>query len=134
MEGLIPWSGTKDEYKEHIREHRQLFKHFEKKIYGKVSYRSYLHDLDKLILLKFINNVDLVRRIHRYYSAHHLGGISLVRDYKATLIDWFTVSKRKRNPIGSWWVDSKINYDKKAVKVINKFMVKYKIDKKWEEV
>ena len=67
--------------------HRREFRRLEKKLTGKVSLFGLLHDLDKLILMLFLNR-KLVHRIHRKFSLHHVGNVWGKFNAEQAVIDW----------------------------------------------
>lgn len=71
----------------YILKHRKAFISTYKTLYGKVPFYSYLHDLDKIILLCLGFSPDMVSSIHRFYSMHHVEGIRGIA-YKDMIVDW----------------------------------------------
>lgn len=74
----------------HIRytiHHRRAFRDIERKFFGQVSLRGYLHDLDKVLLYP-IFGVKLTNKIHRYFARHHVRRARTGVDYREMVIDW----------------------------------------------
>lgn len=67
--------------------HRKAFRQVEKKLFGRVSLRGYLHDLDKIILYPFLGK-KLTSKIHKNFSHHHLKKAKTYKDFKEMVIDW----------------------------------------------
>lgn len=75
------------QYIEYTLNHRKAFSCVEKELVGKISFRSYFHDLDKLILYHFLPK-KLVTKIYRLFSNHHLNSLNPFKDYISAVIDW----------------------------------------------
>lgn len=67
--------------------HRKAFRTVEKDLFGKVSLRGLLHDLDKLFLYLLFDK-KTVSKIHRKYSRHHERSARTKIDFKQMVIDW----------------------------------------------
>lgn len=67
--------------------HRKAFKQVEKQLFGKISLRGYLHDLDKIILYPFLGK-KLTSKIHNNFARHHLKRAKTYKDFKEMVIDW----------------------------------------------
>lgn len=67
--------------------HRKAFRQVEKQLYGKVSFRGYVHDLDK-IFLYLIFGVNRASTIHRKYARHHIAKAKTDKDFVEMVIDW----------------------------------------------
>lgn len=73
---------------EYTKAHRKAFRKIEKKIIGKNTWRSLVHDLDKVILYNFLEH-DKVKQFHRKTARHHDNHIKKTRkDYIEMIIDW----------------------------------------------
>lgn len=66
--------------------HRKAFREVEKQLFGHVSLRGWLHDLDKVILYPFLGT-ELTGKLHRKYSRHHCRAHT-TSDYKQMIVDW----------------------------------------------
>ena len=66
--------------------HRKAFRKVEKELLHKNTFRSLFHDLDKVILLPFMDK-EKVSSIHRAYSRHH-NRAHTKSDYIQMIIDW----------------------------------------------
>lgn len=67
--------------------HRRAFREVERKFYGRVSLRGYLHDLDKVFLYPILG-VKLTHKLHRRFSAHHAHNAKTNKDFREMVIDW----------------------------------------------
>lgn len=67
-------------------EHRKAFRKIEKQLFGKNTFRSLFHDLDKVILYPILG-VEKTRYLHRKYSRHHLRAHTY-KDFCQQVIDW----------------------------------------------
>lgn len=72
---------------EEIKQHRLAYRGVERKLIGKSSFRGYVHDLDKLILLHFFSEYA-TERLHKYFNRHHLYTCKKEKDYLYMIIDW----------------------------------------------
>ena len=68
-------------------QHRKAFRKVEKELFGKVSLRGYLHDLDKVILYPFLGK-ELTGKLHRKYSKHHHIKAKTLSDFQQMVVDW----------------------------------------------
>lgn len=66
--------------------HKRCFLLTEKKLLGKNTIRGYLHDIDKLVMLIFLDK-NKCQEIHRRCSKHHLRAKSK-SDFIQMVIDW----------------------------------------------
>ena len=67
--------------------HRKAFRKTEKELFGKVSFRGYFHDIDKLLLYLFFDK-KTVSKIHRRFSKHHINKAKSLNDFKEMVVDW----------------------------------------------
>ena len=70
----------------YIIAHRKAFRKLEKELTGRVSLSGWLHDIDKIFLIFFSR--ELVHKIHRIYSFHHVKNIWGRIDVEQAIIDW----------------------------------------------
>lgn len=70
-------------------EHRKAFKKVEKELLGHNTWRSIVHDIDKVILYNFWEHKK-VKEFHRKHARHHVeNDIKKTRaDYIEMIIDW----------------------------------------------
>ena len=70
-------------------EHRKAFKKVEKELLGHNTWRSFVHDIDKVILYNFLEHKK-VKEFHRKKARHHVENeINKKRaDYIEMIIDW----------------------------------------------
>ena len=72
----------------YTKEHRKAFKRIEKEVLGHNTWRSLVHDLDKVILYNIFSH-NKVKEIHRKYARHHDNNIKKTEnDYIEMIIDW----------------------------------------------
>lgn len=72
----------------YTQEHRKAYKKIEKEILGHNTWRSYVHDLDKVILYHFLP-FEKVKKFHRSTARHHDNKIKKRQsDYIDMIIDW----------------------------------------------
>lgn len=92
------FSGVKTKTK-HIRytiEHRRAFRLIEKKLFGRVSIRGYLHDLDKVFLYLFLSK-ESASKLHRKFARHHINRARTKRDFEEMVVDWECARYTKRD-------------------------------------
>lgn len=87
------------QYIQYTWKHKKAFLKVEKQLLKKNTLRGYLHDVDKLLLYPFLKK-DIVTKIHRKFSKHHLRA-NCEKDYIQQIIDWesarFTKSDKPLN-------------------------------------
>ena len=73
----------------YTKEHRKAFRKIEKEILGHNTWRSIIHDLDKVILYNICSHKK-VKNFHRSTARHHVeNNIKKTRaDYIEMIIDW----------------------------------------------
>ncbi len=71
----------------HTLVHRKAFRSVEKELFGRVSIRGYLHDLDKIFLYLFLGR-KTVSKLHRRFSRHHVQRAKTRQDFEQMVIDW----------------------------------------------
>lgn len=68
--------------------HRKSYKNVEKQLLGHNTWRSLVHDLDKVILYNFLP-FEKVKSFHRKTARHHKNNLKKTRnDYIDMIIDW----------------------------------------------
>lgn len=68
--------------------HRKAYKKVEKELLGYNTWRSYIHDLDKVILYNFLP-FEKVKKFHRNTARHHDNKIKKNKgDFIDMIIDW----------------------------------------------
>ena len=67
--------------------HRKAFRIVEKQLLGHNTFRSLFHDLDKVILYRFMTYKN-VHNIHNKYARHHELKAKTQKDYIQMVIDW----------------------------------------------
>lgn len=75
---------------DHIKytlDHRVAFRDVEKQLYGKVSIRGWLHDLDKVFLYALLGK-EKTSKLHKKYARHHRNRAKTEKDFREMVIDW----------------------------------------------
>lgn len=75
---------------DHIKytlDHRVAFRDVEKQLYGKVSIRGWLHDLDKVFLYALLGK-EKTSKLHKKYARHHRFRAKTEKDFREMVIDW----------------------------------------------
>lgn len=68
--------------------HRKAYKKIEKELLDHNTWRSYVHDLDKVILYNFLP-FEKVKKFHRSTARHHENSVKKTKnDYIDMIIDW----------------------------------------------
>lgn len=67
--------------------HRKAFRKVEKELFGRVSIRGYLHDLDKVFLYLIVGKKK-GSKLHRKYSRHHEKKARTRKDFEQMVVDW----------------------------------------------
>ena len=73
--------------------HRKAFREVEKELFGKVSFKGLIHDLDKVFLYLFLD-VKKAHNLHQNYSRHHKKAHSY-KDYCSMVVDWECARRTK---------------------------------------
>ena len=72
----------------YTQDHRKAYKKIEKELLGHNTWRSYVHDLDKVILYNFLP-FEKVKKFHRNTARHHENSVRKTKnDYIDMIIDW----------------------------------------------
>lgn len=72
----------------YTKEHRKAYKKIEKELLGHNTWRSFAHDLDKVILYNFLE-FKKVKEFHRKTARHHDNKIKKNKhDYIDMIVDW----------------------------------------------
>ena len=67
--------------------HRKAFRKVEEELFGRVSLRGYLHDLDKVIMYPVLGK-KLTSKLHRKFARHHINSARTYADYAEMVVDW----------------------------------------------
>lgn len=67
--------------------HRKAFRQVEKELFGRVSLRGYLHDLDKVFLYPILGK-KRTQKIHQRHAHHHLARAHTRADFEEMVVDW----------------------------------------------
>ena len=67
--------------------HRKAFRKVEEELFGRVSLRGYLHDLDKVIMYPIFGK-KLTSKWHRKFARHHINSAKTYADYAEMVVDW----------------------------------------------
>jgi len=68
-------------------EHRKAFRAMERKLFGRVSIRGWLHDIDKIFMYFFFDK-ETTSKLHRRFSRHHVRRAKTKRDFEEMVVDW----------------------------------------------
>lgn len=86
----------------YIKEHRAAFLVTYKKLFGKIPWYSYLHDLDKIVMLCLGVPPTVASKIHGFFSMHHVEGIRGIA-YQDMIVDWECARLTKEDkPLTAW--------------------------------
>ncbi len=116
-------------------EHRKAFKKIEKQLLGKNTWRSIVHDLDKVILYNFLP-FKSVKNFHRKTARHHDNSIKKNRnDYIEMIIDWecarFTKPDKQLNAYDILYKFYP-HLEDKILPILKEFKLDYKTGEKHE--
>lgn len=67
--------------------HRKAFREVEKELFGNVTFRGCVHDLDKVFLYPILGK-KLTTKIHRKFARHHVNSAHTQKDFKQMVVDW----------------------------------------------
>lgn len=105
---------TKEDYINYTKAHRKAFKEVEKELLGKNTWRSFFHDLDKIILYRILD-VKTVSKIHKKMSWHHKKA-KTKNDFIEQIIDWQCAGRTKPDkPLNAYQTLMKYNKDKSYI-------------------
>ena len=112
--------------------HRKAYKRVEKQLLGHNTWRSLVHDLDKVILYNFLP-FKKVKEFHRKTARHHDNNIKKsVNDYIDMIIDWecarFTKPDKQLNAYDTLYKFYP-NLEKEVLPLLEKFNLNNKTDK-----
>lgn len=70
--------------------HKKAFLKVEKKLYGRVSLRGLIHDMDKVLMFIFSNKTEKeIQTKHRSTQRHHDNDkVKTPKDYREMIVDW----------------------------------------------
>lgn len=68
-------------------QHRKAFRAVEREMFGKVSIRGWLHDIDKFLMYFFLDK-EATSEIHRKFARHHVRRAKTKRDFQEMVVDW----------------------------------------------
>lgn len=78
---------TRMDYVRYTLNHRKAFRKVEKQLFGRISLRGYLHDLDKVFLYPLLGK-DITSKIHRRFAHHHIRCAKTKKDFQQMVVDW----------------------------------------------
>ena len=115
----------------YTKAHRKAFIKIEKQVTGKNTWRSIVHDLDKLILYNFLEH-SKVKKFHRRTARHHDNKINKTRnDYIEMIIDWECARYSKPDkPLNAY--DTLYNFYPNLEKYILPILKEFNLDHKTE--
>lgn len=113
------------EFIKYTWEHKKAFLKVEKLVRGHITLRGLLHDLDKLILYPFLDQVT-VNTMHRKYMGHHLRTFKnhTIKDYEEAIIDWECARYTKPDkPLNARETMKKFysEFEKELIPILDKF-------------
>jgi len=112
----------------YTEEHRKAFKKIEKEVLGHNTWRSSVHDLDKLILYNIWPHKK-VKEFHRRTARHHDNKIKKnINDYIEMIIDWECARYTKPDkPLNAYDTLYKFypNIEKEILPLLKKFDLDY---------
>lgn len=110
------------------KEHRKAFKNIEKQYLGYNTWRSLVHDLDKVILYNFMPHKK-VKQFHLKTARHHDNNIKKNKnDYIEMIIDWECARYTKPDkPLNAYDTLYKYypNLEDKILPILKKFNLDY---------
>lgn len=117
----------------YTKAHRKAFRKIEKEILGKNTWRSLIHDLDKVILYNFLEH-SKVKRFHRETARHHDNSIKKKRnDYIEMIIDWecarYTKPDKQLNAYDTLYKFYP-NLEKEILPILKEFKLDHKTESK----
>lgn len=116
----------------YTKAHRKAYKEVEKELLGHNTWRSLVHDLDKVILYNFLP-FEKVKKFHRNTARHHENNIKKKRnDYIDMIIDWECARRTKPDkPLNAY--DTMYNFyphlEKEILPILKEFGLDHKTEK-----
>ena len=112
--------------------HRKAYKKIEKELLGHNTWRSYVHDLDKVILYNFLP-FEKVKKFHRSTARHHENRVRKTKnDYIDMIIDWECARFTKPDkPLNAYDTLYKFypNLEKEILPLLKKYNLDYHTEK-----
>lgn len=116
----------------YTKAHRKAYKDVEKELLGHNTWRSLVHDLDKVILYNFLP-FEKVKKFHRNTARHHENNIKKKRnDYIDMIIDWECARRTKPDkPLNAYDTMYKFypHLEKEILPILKEFGLDYKTEK-----
>lgn len=116
----------------YTQEHRKAYKQVEKELLGHNTWRSAVHDLDKVILYNFLK-FDKVKKFHRNTARHHENKLRKTRnDYIDMIIDWECARRTKPDkPLNAYDTLYKFypNLEKEILPILKEFKLDHHTEK-----
>lgn len=116
----------------YTKAHRKAYKEVEKELLGHNTWRSLVHDLDKVILYNFLP-FEKVKKFHRNTARHHENNIKKKRnDYIDMIIDWECARRTKPDkPLNAYDTMYKFypHLEKEILPILKKFGLDHKTEK-----
>lgn len=116
----------------YTKAHRKAYKEVEKELLGHNTWRSLVHDLDKVILYNFLP-FEKVKKFHRNTARHHENNIKKKRnDYIDMIIDWECARRTKPDkPLNAY--DTMYKFypylEKEILPILKEFGLDHKTEK-----
>jgi hypothetical protein len=116
----------------YTKAHRKAYKDVEKELLGHNTWRSLVHDLDKVILYNFLP-FEKVKKFHRNTARHHENNIKKKRnDYIDMIIDWECARRTKPDkPLNAYDTMYKFypHLEKEILPILKEFGLDHKTEK-----
>ena len=116
----------------YTKAHRKAYKDVEKELLGHNTWRSLVHDLDKVILYNFLP-FEKVKKFHRNTARHHENNIKKKRnDYIDIIIDWECARRTKPDkPLNAYDTMYKFypHLEKEILPILKEFGLDHKTEK-----
>jgi len=118
----------------YTKAHRKSYKNVEKQLLGHNTWRSLVHDLDKVILYNFLP-FEKVKSFHRKTARHHKNNLKKTRnDYIDMIIDWECARFTKPDkPLNAYDTLYKFypEFEEQILPILKEFKLDHHTQSKW---
>mgnify|MGYP006995768147 CR=1 FL=1 len=118
----------------YTKAHRKSYKSVEKQLLGHNTWRSLVHDLDKVILYNFLP-FEKVKSFHRKTARHHKNNLKKNRnDYIDMIIDWECARFTKPDkPLNAYDTLYKFypEFEEQILPILKEFKLDHHTQSKW---